>query len=67
MMQPEQTNELLCAMAQQGDPAAREQLILHNIDFIRGIANKLYFRLNIKIPSRTLIRRIWCRRAVSGC
>lgn len=48
MMQPEQTNELLCAMAQQGDPAAREQLILHNIDFIRGIANKLYVRLNIK-------------------
>ncbi len=48
MMQPEQTNELLCAMAHQGDSAAREQLVLQNLDFVRGIANKLYFLLNIK-------------------
>lgn len=48
MTQSEQSNELLCVQAQQGDAAAQEQLVLRNLDFIRGIANKLYFRLNIK-------------------
>ena len=48
MTQSEQSNELLCVQAQQGDQAAQEQLVLRNLDFVRGIANKLYVRLNIK-------------------
>ena len=41
------TNERLCALAQQGDIRAQEQLIHNNLRYIRKTANELYISVGL--------------------
>lgn len=41
------TNERLCALAQQGDIRAQEQLIHNNLGYIRKTANELYISVGL--------------------
>ena len=42
-----QTNERLCALAQQGDAAAMDSLIENNKSFIGNVANDLFRSMNL--------------------
>ena len=42
-----QTNERLCALAQQGDTAALDSLIENNKSFIGKVANDLFRSMNL--------------------
>ena len=41
-------NERLCALAQQGDIRAQEQLIHNNLGYIRKTANELYISVGLE-------------------
>ena len=41
-------NERLCALAQQGDIRAQEQLIHDNLGYIRKTANELYISVGLE-------------------
>ncbi len=41
------SNEQLCALAQKGEPAARDLLLKNNLGFICKIANELYQSMNL--------------------
>ena len=46
-MMKKMTNERLCALAQQGDIRAQEQLIHNNLGYIRKTANELYISVGL--------------------
>lgn len=46
-MMKKMTNERLCALAQQGDIRAQEQLIHNNLRYIRKTANELYISVGL--------------------